>query len=217
MTDQDFVDWASILVKDPDHPNDLKLIPEDPNGSKADKAAIANQNARLIAPYLQAAWAQRIFDELPDTDRHEKLFQDQKAQVVVCGSPKDDRAPLIMMRDWFMRGVNKYRASILQRATDILQPAVLAAVQSKLNYGKLQRESKIIRAQLRALVNRSAYYSDKWSGLQCVARSTMASLFRAQISRLSYYSHRNKHFEGRTGSGLSAWSRPLRNEPSTSK
>eukprot|EP00656_Telonema_subtile_P022157 TRINITY_DN2323_c0_g1_i2.p1 TRINITY_DN2323_c0_g1~~TRINITY_DN2323_c0_g1_i2.p1 ORF type:complete len:302 (-),score=94.24 TRINITY_DN2323_c0_g1_i2:188-1093(-) len=162
----------------------------------ADRDAIASQNATLIAPYLQAAWAQRIFDELPATDRADKLFNDQKAQVVVCGSPKDPKdTPLVMMRDWFMRGVNKYRAQILARATAIVQPAVLAAIHTNLKYGRLARESKAIAASLRGLSNRSQYYSDKWEKLQAMARSAMASALRAEIARFEYYAMRATHFE----------------------
>eukprot|EP00658_Telonema_sp_P-2_P077206 TRINITY_DN6928_c0_g1_i3.p1 TRINITY_DN6928_c0_g1~~TRINITY_DN6928_c0_g1_i3.p1 ORF type:complete len:352 (+),score=107.63 TRINITY_DN6928_c0_g1_i3:227-1282(+) len=197
LTAQDFVDWATILVKDPDHPNDVCLVPEDPAGSQQQRQETAVENAGRIAPYLQAAWAERIFDELASSDRNDPLFIKQKEQVVVVGCPRDGSvAPLIMMRDWFMTGVEKYREAILRRATAILQPAVQAGVHSQMLYGKLVRDAKKIQPMLRGLIDRVDYMNNKWNAVQITARSQLCAAVKAKISRAEYHAMRSQHFEG---------------------
>ena len=76
---------------------------------------------------LQATFAEEVFKDLPASDQVTKA--DQKAIVIVQGKPVDSNAniPVVMMRDWFHRGLDKKRKVLLKAYYEMISRVCKAA------------------------------------------------------------------------------------------
>jgi hypothetical protein len=76
---------------------------------------------------LQATFAEEVFKDLPASDQKTKA--QQKAQVIVQGKPTDAVAnmPVVMMRDWFHRGLDKKRKVLLKAHYEMISCVCKAA------------------------------------------------------------------------------------------
>jgi len=76
---------------------------------------------------LQTRFAEDIFKDLPASDQKTKA--QQKAQVIVQGKPTDAVAnmPVVMMRDWFHRGLDKKRKVLLKSHYEMISCVCKAA------------------------------------------------------------------------------------------
>ena len=76
---------------------------------------------------LQATFAEEVFSDLPASDQVTKA--NQKAVVIVQGKPADSNAnmPVVMMRDWFHRGLDKKRKVLLKAHYEMVSRVCKAA------------------------------------------------------------------------------------------
>jgi len=80
-----------------------------------------------MVAYLQKTFTEEVFSNLPQSDQETKA--DQKAQVIVQGKPQDVVAnmPVVMMRDWFHRGLDKKRKLLLKAHYEMISRVCKAA------------------------------------------------------------------------------------------
>jgi len=104
----EFRGWAKILVPSVDIEDLQEAVP----------ALVGN---------LQATFAEEVFSDLPASDQVTKA--DQKAVVIVQGKPVDSNAnmPVVMMRDWFHRGLDKKRKVLLKAHYEMVSRVCKAA------------------------------------------------------------------------------------------
>lgn len=175
---QEFVDWAKILCPNVDITQ-----------------AVAAAAGDMVA-HLQTTYAEEIFAQLPASDQITKV--DQKKQTVVQGKPSDTtkNIPVVMMRDWFFRGLDKRRGELLKEFTDVAKAAVGAAVHKDLFFGKKSAGIRLMGPMLKAMCTRQKYYQAKFKYIPMKSRTKLVLLIRAQLKRKEYTTQRGKHFEG---------------------
>lgn len=78
-------------------------LPDDPNREEVDK-----QNAIELADFCQKNYAAEIFGTLPPADQNDPALMPQKDAAICVGQPSDPKTtgPMVMMRDWFYRGLD---------------------------------------------------------------------------------------------------------------
>ena len=190
MGHQEFIDWGKVLALN----DGVALQPERQPGDP-DKDKIAAENAKAIVEHLQTRYAEEVFSELPESDRHDELYIGQKSEVIVCGTPaKQNVVPLVMMRDWFFTGADHRVKDLLKVHADIATATTQMAIHNNV-YRKLQSTSRTIGGMLRGIMCRSDYLTTKWHELEREARTEAVVGLRGHMARMKYQKLRNQHFE----------------------
>lgn len=174
---QEFVDWAKILCVEAN-------IPKEP----------LNPAVEQMVAHMQTKYAEEVFGQLPANDQTTKAKQ--KAVAIVQGKPNDPvkDLPVVMMRDWFQRGLNKKRKELLKEFTDVAKATVSAAI-FKDNFAATKSASEKAAPLMRALISRSTYLSNKFTYLDTTGRKDLHRVLRAHLARSHYALKRSAHYE----------------------
>ena len=121
------------------------------------KEPVKDAVPQMVA-HLQTTYADEVFLQLPASDQLKKKAQ--KEIAIVQGKPADPvkDMPVVMMRDWFQRGLDKKRKELLKEFTDVAKAAVGAATHKDLLFGKKVSSCKIMGPMFRAMIQREKYY-----------------------------------------------------------
>lgn len=127
MSHPDFVFKMKSIYKGPS-----KLgspLPDDPNKVEVDK-----QNAIELADYCQKNYAAAIFETLPPADQNDPAMKPQKNEAICVGQPSDPMTtqPMVMMRDWFFRGLDARVQIEMQVHYDNCRPIAQSAIYQNL-------------------------------------------------------------------------------------
>lgn len=190
MTPQEFVDMYKLLAPS------VSLPAYSDTGEAPPLSAVIGA-AEATAKFMHKEYVERVFGELPPSDRADKKMIAQKGETIVVGKPtKSSVAPLVMMRDWFQRGTQKIAFEQLRVFAD----TAIVGLQKKYycESFKNKRESlKLFAPRLRALAQRAPYLTTKWRTLDDQGKQKLSVQLRAHVARVEYSLKRNEHYEAR--------------------
>ena len=144
--------------------------------------------------HLQATYAEEIFAELPKNDQITKAAQ--KDMAIVQGKPTDTfkDKPVVMMRDWFQRGLIAKKRELLKVHYQMISCVTRAAERAN-DYCVKKQATEDLKPLVRAVVSRMHYLKKKHKKLVLDARTNLTLFIRANLARSEYYEKRAAHFE----------------------
>jgi len=172
---KEFRGWAKILAQD--------VAPEP-----------LDDAVEGMVAHLQATYAEEIFAELPKNDQITKATQ--KDMAIVQGKPNDavKDTPVVMMRDWFHRGLVAKKRELLKVHYQMVACVTRAAERAN-DYCVKKQATEDLKPLVRAVVSRMHYLKKKHKKLDMDARTNLTLFIRANLARSQYYQKRAAHFE----------------------
>eukprot|EP00656_Telonema_subtile_P003664 TRINITY_DN11664_c0_g1_i2.p1 TRINITY_DN11664_c0_g1~~TRINITY_DN11664_c0_g1_i2.p1 ORF type:complete len:895 (-),score=259.24 TRINITY_DN11664_c0_g1_i2:177-2861(-) len=190
LTPQEFIDAYKLLAPS-------VSLPAYSDAGEPPAMAAVLAAAEATAKYMHSEYAERVFSELPPSDRADKKMIAQKGETIVVGKPsKPTVAPMVMMRDWFQRGTQKIAFEQLRVYAD----TAIVGLQKKYyceGFKRKRETMKELGPRLRALAQRSNYLTTKWTTLDDQGKLKLSVYLRAHVARVEYSLKRNAHYEAR--------------------